>query len=213
MGRIKQGVNGGFSGKAGSVIGSSWRDVDYIKGRPRTSSKPASQRQLEQQLKFALAVKFIRPIKDLLNFSYDSQKSGRATGFNMALKHILGYAIEGIYPDYSIKYSAVKLASGPLAIAEGSAVAEGGRVIMVSWSPAENVHNAFADDKVTVLIFDPQTNIYSNGLSGIKRADGEMEITLRPELIGRSLQVYYFFTARDGKRVSPSFYAGEVVVI
>ncbi len=49
MGRIKQGANGGFSGKAGSVIGSSWKGIEYIKGRPKVSNKPATQRQLEQQ--------------------------------------------------------------------------------------------------------------------------------------------------------------------
>lgn len=49
MGRIKQGANGGFSGKAGSVIGSSWKEIEYIKGRPKVSNKPATQRQLEQQ--------------------------------------------------------------------------------------------------------------------------------------------------------------------
>ncbi|HEY0900062.1 MAG TPA: DUF6266 family protein [Sphingobacteriaceae bacterium] len=213
MGRIVQGANGGFRGKAGSVIGSAWRDVEYIKGRPKPSSKAPSLRQLEQQLKFSMAVRFLRPIKDLLNFSYDSLKKGRATGFNMALRQVLAHAVQGTYPDYEINYAAVQLASGPLAIAEGSATAEAGGVIRVEWAPDISMHNRFADDEVTVLIYDPHTNIYSNGLSGKFRADGEMEITMRSNLVGRSMQVYYFFTNRDGKLVSPSFYAGQVVLI
>ena len=63
MGRIIKGVNGGFSGKAGNVVGSSWKSIDYIKGRSKTSNKPASQRQLKQQAKFALAVRFLGQLR------------------------------------------------------------------------------------------------------------------------------------------------------
>jgi hypothetical protein len=213
MGIIKQGANGGFSGKAGSVIGSSWKDIEYIKGRPKTSNKPASQRQLEQQAKFAMAVKFLRPIKDLLNFTYGSLKDGRATGFNMALKQVLSDAILGDYPDYYIDYAAVKLSYGTLAQATGSASAEAGGMIRLIWNSQVNKYNAFADDQITVLIYDPQTNIYINGDENLTRADGEMDITLRDEMIGQTLQIYYFFTARDGKKISLSWYAGEVTAI
>ncbi len=36
---IRQGANGGFSGKAGSIIGTR-RDINYIKGLPRLSNTP-----------------------------------------------------------------------------------------------------------------------------------------------------------------------------
>lgn len=213
MGRIKQGANGGFSGKAGSVIGSSWKGIDYIKGRPKTSSKPASQLQLEQQAKFKLAVNFLKPIKDLLNFTCVSLSQGRAMGFNMALKQVLAEAILGDYPNYSIDYGAVKLAYGPLAIAKGSVIAEAGGILKVSWTPQVNKYNGFADDEITVLIYDPETNIYTQGLDNITRVDAEMEITLGSDMIGQTLEIYYFLTGRDGKKISGSWYGGEVVVI
>lgn len=56
MGTIRKGANGGFSGKAGSVVGSSWREVDYIRGMPKRSGKPATILQLEQTVKFMTAV-------------------------------------------------------------------------------------------------------------------------------------------------------------
>lgn len=214
MGTYKQGANGAFSGKAGSVIGSNWKRIDYIKGLPkRNSNKPASQRQLEQQAKFALAVRFLKPIKDLLNFTCGSLREGRAMGFNMALKQVLAQAILGDYPDYAIEYGSAKLSYGSLAIATGSVRVEIGGILKLSWNPDPNLHNAFGDDKITVLIYDPQTNIYTNGLVNKTRADGEMEIALRVEMIGQTLEIYYFFTGRDGKKISDSYYAGEVVVI
>lgn len=212
MGTIKHGANGGFSGKAGSVVGSSWKDINYIKGLSKGRTKPASPLQLEQQAKFSLVVKFLRPIKDLLSITYAGMKEGRATGFNMALRQVMT-TVQGVYPDYSIDYAAVKLADGSLAVATGSILAEAYGNLRISWNPAVNKYNAFADDILTVLIYDPLTNIYSNGIDGVVRGDGESNIVLRAEMIGKSVQVYYFFTSRDGKKLSPSLYAGEVTVI
>ena len=112
MGTIRKGANGGFSGKAGSVVGSSWRDVDYIKGLPKLSSKPATERQLEQRAKFATAVNFLQPVKQLLNLGFSTQRTGRATGYNIGLRHLLENAIAGDYPTYGIDYSKVVISKG-----------------------------------------------------------------------------------------------------
>ena len=213
MGTIKHGANGGFSGKAGSVVGSRWKDVNYIKGLSKDRTKPASQLQLEAQAKFATAVTFLKPIKDLLNVTYGSMKSGRATGFNMALKHVIKSAVIGVYPDYSIDYSVVNLSVGSLGVATGSVSAEAERNIRLSWNSQTNKNNAFADDGITVLLYQPETHIYLDGPDNLTRADGEVVIAMRSEMIGKQLQVYYFFTSRDGKKLSPSWYAGGVEVV
>ena len=36
MGKIKQGILGGFKGKVGTVIGSSWNGIAYMKGQPQS---------------------------------------------------------------------------------------------------------------------------------------------------------------------------------
>ena len=212
MGTIRQGANGGFSGKAGSVVGSRWKDINYIKGLSKRRTGVASQLQLEAQAKFTTAITFLKPIKDLLNLTYASMRSGRAMGFNMALKHVIKSAIQGDYPDYSINYSAVNLAVGSLAIATGSVITEDNTSLLVTWDPEPNPHNGFADDRITVLIYDPETNIYKNGPSDLTRANGESVIVLRPEMAGKTLEVFYFFTSRDGKKLSPSYYAGSVAL-
>ncbi|WP_316737535.1 DUF6266 family protein [Pedobacter aquatilis] len=81
MGTIRNGANGGFSGKAGSFIGSSWKDISYIKGLPKLSTKPASLKQLTQRARFSAVLTFMGPIKDVLIQGFKGQKTGRATGF------------------------------------------------------------------------------------------------------------------------------------
>ncbi len=212
MGTIRNGANGGFSGKAGSVVGSRWKDVNYIKGLSKRRTGAASQLQLETQLKFLTAIAFLKPIKDLLNITYASMRSGRAMGFNMALKHVIKTAVKGVYPDYVIDYPVVQFAVGSLAVAPGSVVAEGENSLRLTWDPEPNKHNGFADDELTVLIYDEQTKIFKNGPDNLTRSVGEAVIPMRPEMLGKELQVYYFFTSRDGKKLSPSWYAGAVTL-
>ena len=54
MGEIKQGILGGFSGKVGTVIGSTWKDVSYMRAMAISVSNPRTPKQQTQRGKFAL---------------------------------------------------------------------------------------------------------------------------------------------------------------
>ena len=49
MGTISKGILGGFSGTVGTVIGGSWKGIDYMRSQPSKRSGNFSQAQLEQQ--------------------------------------------------------------------------------------------------------------------------------------------------------------------
>ena len=49
MGKIKQGILGGFKGKVGTVIGSSWNGIAYMRGLPQSQKDPKSAAQLSQR--------------------------------------------------------------------------------------------------------------------------------------------------------------------
>ena len=52
MGTIKQGILGGFSGKVGTVIGSSWKGISYMKGRAQSTKNPKTAAQNMQRTYF-----------------------------------------------------------------------------------------------------------------------------------------------------------------
>ena len=52
MGKIKQGILGGFKGKVGTVIGSSWNGIAYMKGQPQSVKNPKTAAQLVQRAFF-----------------------------------------------------------------------------------------------------------------------------------------------------------------
>ena len=49
MGKIKQGILGGFKGKVGTVIGSSWNGIAYMRGLPQSQKDPKTTAQLSQR--------------------------------------------------------------------------------------------------------------------------------------------------------------------
>jgi len=86
MAEFRHGVNGAFSGKVGSVIGSNWRDIDYMRGLPKKSSKEPTAKQLGVRARFTLVSQFLLLIKDAVDRGYSKQYSGKATAFNLAVR-------------------------------------------------------------------------------------------------------------------------------
>ena len=212
MGIIRNGANGGFSGKAGSVIGSHWRDINYIKGLPKKSTKAPTQLQLEQQLKFALAIKTIQPITALLNEGFKGSKTTRATGYNLALQHFLNNAITGVYPDYAVNYSKMLVSKGTLIKPSDTTLAQDAAGLHLTWSVLESRFGAFADDEILVLVYNPAKNIYLPA-EGATRASGELSVPLPADFTGDTIHVFMFFNSRDFAKRSESMYAGQVLVV
>ena len=58
MGKIKQGILGGFKGKVGTVIGSSWNGISYMKGQAQSVRNPKTPAQMIQR-------DFFKEVQDL----------------------------------------------------------------------------------------------------------------------------------------------------
>ena len=52
MGKIKQGILGGFRGKVGTVIGASWNGIAYMRGLAQSVKNPKTAAQMQQRAFF-----------------------------------------------------------------------------------------------------------------------------------------------------------------
>ena len=52
MGKIKQGILGGFRGKVGTVIGASWNGISYMRGLAQSHKNPKTAAQMTQRAFF-----------------------------------------------------------------------------------------------------------------------------------------------------------------
>ncbi len=213
MARLNKGPNGPPSGKFGSVIGSSWRGIYYIKGLQKKINKARSPLQIAQQNKFAFAVKFLRSLKTLLDMGFSRINPGGATGYNMAISHMVQNSIRGSDPDFEIDYQSVVFCTkGKLSTPERTNMELNGMDLKVSWS-VENGASASAADTVGLLIFQQESWEYQINPEGIKRGDGELEITLEKHYKGDTVHVYLYLTTSSRwvkKEWSDSVYLGPV---
>ena len=214
MGTIRKGANGGFSGKAGSVVGSSWRDIEYIRGLPKLSGKAATEKQLEQRARFLVAVNFLQPIKRLLELGFKTQKTGKATGYNIGLQLALKEAVVGTYPDIDIDYTKVSVSRGGHGQPVGMILTatEPGKVT-ISWSPLVNAFNAFADDQAVILLYNSAKKLFLSNETPATRGEGKTTMAIPPDFIGDTIDAWMFFTTRDKVYVSSSAHAGPVVIL
>lgn len=212
MGRLNRGPNGPFSGKAGSVIGSSWRGIYYIKGLQKKITKARSPLQLEQQKRFSLAVKFLYQKKHVLDMGFSTINPGGATGYNMAISHFLRHSIKGTYPDYKINYPAVVFTLGNLLLPEDMKMELNGITLKLKWSTEIDNRHSFANDQLCLLIYYPKLNLFIPDIQEISRSAGETELVLNDIEIGEILQVYIYMLKDNGKKWSNSLYLGPIEV-
>lgn len=212
MAVFKKGINGAFSGTIGSTVGASWRHINYMRSLPKPSKKPATLGQLAQRARFALAVNFLRSIKPLLNLGFSDKMQGRKTGYNRALQLMIGRAIAGEYPDYTVDYAEVMLAQGGLAPAM-SAVLEQTATgqLRLSWEPTTNKYTSFADDEVVTVVYNVSKR-FMNVYDGTERSAGSVDISLPASFVGDELVAWAFMVHRDGEKTSDSVFAGTVVL-
>ncbi len=213
MARFLKGINGAYSGKVGSVIGSNWRGVDYVRSLSRISKKKISDAQLEQRSKFAVAVAFLSPIMDLLKLGYSDKLQGKATGYNKALQYLMkNGGVTGTYPTFEIDFEKIVIAKGSLSNVMAPVWEETfPQEIGLSWSPELNKYSAFVDDSVILLVYNKSKNFFSI-LESATRADAAVSFTLPPSYAGDKLVGWVFTGHRDGVKTSPSIYLGELTI-
>src|SRR5690606_42013704 len=177
MGVIRRGANGGFKGKAGSVIGSSWKSIEYIKGLYKKRTKPATEEQLMQQARFTLLMRFLLPLAPFLRIGYGMRRVETHTPMNVAFKDNINRVITGNYPDYELDYGQIRIAEGYSAGGAVSAsVVDGG--LTVTWDTTlSKLYKQEADDAVYIVLYHPGIDQFMTTPEPPQRADGTATIT------------------------------------
>ena len=210
MGIYVNGILGPFSGKLGNVIGSSWRSTDYMRSLPTPSSgKVASAKQTLVRKRFAMAVEFINPLRDLVNLSFLVKKGSKKSGFDIAIAQIID-SIEITEGDLNIVYEKIQLAQGSLSPAEVIfSTAEDGQRSFI-WKPKISIGTAEGNDIVYIVMYSSEKKDYFV-FSDMKRSDGMRDIGL--DEVGKgSFHVWTFTSTHDCTRFSNSVYNGTLVL-
>ena len=209
MGIYNEGILGFFRGKVGRVIGSVVRGVHYMKGLGDVRVDNPSQAQLDQRLKFALMISFLRPLQGLIKTGFAAGKSG-LTSLNKAMAANLNEAITGVSPNFSIDYSKIQYSKGSLIKPSGVSVATSSQSKLVfNW---ENPGAAAATDKLTILVYNKEKDLYVLLPGAASRSATTYTLQLPLDFADDDVHMWVSFVSADGKEVSNSFYIGEITV-
>lgn len=203
MGKISQGILGGFSGKVGTVIGSTWKSIHYMRAIATSVKDSRTEKQLFQRSKFLASINFLKTATPFVRIGYRNY-AYRQSEFNAAMSHMLRYAVTGDGEQATIDFEKTLLAQGSLTMATDAAVqVEAGKATF-TWTDNSDTGNAVATDKVMVLAYnkDKEETVYNTAAA--TRADGTAELVLPASWADNALAVYLAFYSEDGQRVSNS---------
>lgn len=210
MGTIEKGILGGFSGKVGTVVGGTWKGIDYMRSKSSRRNFVPSQKQLEQQMKFALMMRFLQPMSALLEVTFNDY-AVKQTGMNSAFSYNFGHAIAGTYPTFTVDYAQVLISRGNLPNVLGPAVTSGANsIITFSWTDNSGTSTAKATDLSVLVAYCParQQAIFGGGEL---RSDLTGDLNLL-SFSGQVVETYIGFMSADERDIAISMYTGQVTV-
>jgi hypothetical protein len=211
MGTITKGILGGFSGKVGSVVGGTWKGIDYMRSKGNRSNRAATQRQLQQQQKFAVMMKFTQPLAGLLMVSFRNF-AVKMTGTNSSFSYNLKNAITGTYPDYEVAYNLALVSRGDMPNATSpSATAGTTGKVNFTWVNNAGTGKAADTDPSIAVAFCPGINQAVYTTQGNTR-DQQSTILDAGVFSGKVVETWLAFISADGKEVATSIYTGPVTV-
>lgn len=203
MGEIKQGILGGFSGKVGTVVGSSWKNVSYMRALALSVSNPRTPKQQNQRGKLAKSMVFLRSIVAYVRVGY-SLYNKTTSPFNAAMSYILRHGITGEMPHLAVDYGRVLVARGTLMpVFDAAAVLADGQLTL-TWTDNSLMGDALPTDLAMPLVYNKKRGEAFYELEAASRADGTAELTLPSEWADDPIVVYLAFRSEDGLRVTNS---------
>lgn len=213
MARYKNGINGAFHGKAGTVVGASWRGIDYVRSVADTSRIKWSEAQINQRILFALVVNWIKPLWSVINLGYQVFKN-RKTPLNAAVGYHMKEAVIGEAPDFEIDFSKAIFSVGELLMSLIKELAGlGNAMLRISWDNiAQSVYSCDSD-RAIVIIYNADKQQFVSFIYSAMRADRQALLQLPNGFVGDAVHCYMFFANEKGDKVSTSQYLGEVVVV
>ena len=209
MGKIKTGILGGFQGKVGTVIGSTWRGESIMRALPKTAAKAPTESQRIQRLKFKAVSEFLNPLRSTLS-TYFGNDTGVKSKYNMATSYHITNAVEITEQGTQILYPRVLVAKGTLFGFQNLTTTPSETVITLNWEDNTVFGNAKAEDTVNVVCYIEEVNTFYVFESIANRDGLTASVTLPQNFLGFNVEVYAFLYDKVSKTSSNSVYLGSI---
>ena len=212
MATLSKGILGGFSGTVGPVVGANWRGMDVIRSRPKSSKRNPTEKQLEQQLKFKLAISFLQPIKNIQSRFFGSG-SGVKSRVNLAVSYTISEAIQMVAGLPELIFNKVLITRGELTSFQNAVLTtQPGGVLHLEWEDNSTQGDAAPKDQVSIVCYCAELNNWEIYEGIVMRSDLMADVTLPAYCLGKTMEVYAFLNNEKQTAASTSLYLGQHLV-
>lgn len=209
MATIKQGILGGFSGKIGNIVGSSWKGVAVMKAQPLSVANPKTALQVENRTTFSTGVAFAKSINAEVIKPLWDRFATRMSGFNMFLQ--LNYVKFKAGSDLAGK---VKLGQGVMASTVMTSVdgREATLAVDFNWTNDSGEGYKLADDEVFCAVWNTNMEVLGFSAGSATRDSETVKVICSKLTAGETVYTGICFRRKDGTIVSETTNTDVVVI-
>lgn len=209
MAKIRQGIMGPFSGKIGPIVGSSWKNIAYIRAAPVANGqkKVFTPAQLANQKRFKLMNDFLEPFHPFICIGFANEAKNK-TEVNVAFMINFKEAMELAGQAYVIRYDKVRLSKGNLPGLETVVVQ---RVEPCKLSISWDTHFVYAasNDQLMLVLYCPALKIVDGFVGLAQRSSGAVQFEMNPKMENYAIEIYLSMVSLNRKKTSNSQYLGR----
>ena len=195
MSKIRSGILGNLRGTVSGVVGSQWKDVNYLREYVKPAN-PNSSAQQVQRSKMSDCVSFAKSLVGPVFNAYTDKFQKSMSGFNRFIKTNIGEF------DGSPNYFSLVLTDGPLyqlqSVQATYNTADGETIIV--WDEAIG-NNGALTDAVYAAIYTTGTGFWFFPVAEETRDDETMTLTLPTGYTANTIEVWAWAAKKTGSIV------------
>ena len=210
MGKLTNGLFGGFHGKIGNLVGYMLKGK-YVIRTIGKSKKPLTPARLANCEKMKVVNEILKPSIHAIRAGFRLAVAGTDKNeYNEAVSYNKKNALQGEYPNISLDYSKVLMSMGRLPVAVNPSISQNGIEITFNWEVSASPASEYHTDRTMLVIYFPDIKETCCQLVGAKRIEGKDVIVIGPEHVDQRMEAYITFIKDNGKQISDSAHAGSL---
>jgi len=210
MGKLINGIFGGFHGRIGNLVGYTLKGK-YIIRKIGRSTKPLTPGRKANCQKMTLVNEILSPSLPAIQVGYRLIVAGTDRNeYNEAVSYNKKNALQGSYPNTSLDYSKVLLSMGTLPTAIHPTLSQTGDKITFNWEVTADQAYQYANDRAMLVVYFPDLKESRCDLIGARRIEGTHTLNINQEHVNERMEAYISFVKDNGREVSDSVYAGAL---
>ena len=202
MGKIKQGILGGFKGKVGTVIGASWNGIAYMRGLPQSIKNPKTPAQQAQR-------DFFREVQDLVGqlsyeqllFLFPNSAKGMSRR-NLLVKQLTADPLIAEGVKHADLADITSLGNAPTADLPDVAITASRSNITITWDAENDWRAQHGDEYPTICVFNvTQKKIFLVHSTVTVGTSGSQSFSVNHDAFGIGSDEYSGFMLSTGSKV------------